>query len=130
MIHLSGLTVRDEYNPDGDIEIKITGLRPGEKLYEELLIGDNVAGTQHPRIMRAEEAYISYEKLEEILLFLRQYIDSHDIESIIKVFVDNISGYSPKAEIQDHLRSIKNNDIIKQDYDNNNVIELSKKPTE
>ena len=130
MIHLSGLTVQDEYNPDGDIEIEITGLRPGEKLYEELLIGDNVTGTQHPRIMRAEEAYIPYEKLEDILLLLQQYIDSHDIESIINVFVDNISGYTPKAEIKDYLWSIRNNEELKQGHKNNNVIELSKKPTE
>lgn len=129
MIHLSGLTVRDEYNPDGDIEIQISGLRPGEKLYEELLIGDNVTGTQHPRIMRAEEDFIPFEELKDKILLLQEYIDSHDIENIIRVFVNIISGYKPEAEINDHLWSIRNNDKIKQS-NNNNVIELSKKPTE
>jgi FlaA1/EpsC-like NDP-sugar epimerase len=62
MIHLSGLTVRDEENPEGDIEIQFTGLRPGEKLYEELLIGSNVTGTEHPMIMRAIEHSLPWVK--------------------------------------------------------------------
>ena len=57
MIHLMGLTVRDDNSPDGDIEVRYTGLRPAEKLYEELLIGSNVMGTEHPGIMRAEEDF-------------------------------------------------------------------------
>ena len=67
MINLTGLTVRDHNNPDGDIEIEFTGLRPAEKLYEELLIGENVSGTEHPRIMRAEEHFVPYEQLEGLL---------------------------------------------------------------
>ena len=67
MVHLSGLTVRDDDHPNGNIEIKFTGLRPGEKLYEELLIGNNPMGTQHPLIMRAMEESISWEKLKPVL---------------------------------------------------------------
>ncbi|END2132197.1 polysaccharide biosynthesis protein, partial [Shigella sonnei] len=61
MIRLSGLSVRDDKNPDGDIAIEVTGLRPGEKLYEELLIGDSVQGTSHPRIMTANEVMLPWQ---------------------------------------------------------------------
>ena len=67
MVHLSGLEIRDEKHPQGDIEIQYTGLRPGEKLYEELLIGDNVSGTNHPRIMRAEEHCLTWSETKELL---------------------------------------------------------------
>ncbi len=66
MIHLSGLEVKNKSNPDGDIEINITGLRPGEKLFEELLIGDNVNKTKHPMIMRAKEEMLSWDELSVI----------------------------------------------------------------
>ncbi len=67
MIHLSGLEIKDEDHPSGEIEISFTGLRPGEKLYEELLIGDKVSETPHPRILRAEEQIISWVELEKML---------------------------------------------------------------
>ncbi|MCW8194219.1 polysaccharide biosynthesis protein [Proteobacteria bacterium 005FR1] len=67
MIHLSGLTLRDEDQPDGDIEIQFTGLRPGEKLFEELLIGDDVSGTEHPRILRAEEKALGWDDMKDLL---------------------------------------------------------------
>ncbi|MDG6404389.1 polysaccharide biosynthesis protein, partial [Pseudomonas quasicaspiana] len=67
MVHLSGLSIRSEKNPQGDISIEFTGLRPGEKLYEELLIGDNVVSTQHPMIMSANEDYLSWEKMKDYL---------------------------------------------------------------
>lgn len=67
MVHLSGLSVRDEANPDGDIEIRVTGLRPGEKLYEELLIGGEVEPTPHPRIMRSREHMIPWDQLQTML---------------------------------------------------------------
>ena len=126
MIHLSGLTVKDEYTPDGDIEIKVTGLRPGEKLYEELLIGDNVTGTQHQRIMRAEEAYIPYDKLEAILSELSEFIKSHDVKAIINVLTSNISGYTPESVIKDYLWSIRENLSSKSiNKTKNNIIELN-----
>ncbi len=80
MIHLMGLTVRDEQHPDGDIEISYTGLRPAEKLYEELLIGNNVTGTQHPMILRAIEHSLPWERvqwmLDEILVAMSRF-DCH-----------------------------------------------------
>ncbi len=127
MIHLTGLTVKDEYNPDGDIEIKITGLRPGEKLYEELLIGDNVTGTQHPRILRAEETYIPFEKLKNILEELQEYIDLHDIKGIVENLINNISGYTPESEIKDYLWTLKETKSKKTSSNkNNNVVTLNK----
>jgi FlaA1/EpsC-like NDP-sugar epimerase len=71
MVALSGLTVRDESHPEGDIEIAVTGLRPGEKLYEELLIGDNPAPTAHPRIMMANETYTPWAELLRRLSLLQ-----------------------------------------------------------
>ena len=67
MIELSGFDLKDQENPSGDIEIEITGLRPGEKLYEELLIGDNVLETRHPRIMKANEDFIPWGELQKFL---------------------------------------------------------------
>ncbi|MCH7551213.1 MAG: polysaccharide biosynthesis protein, partial [Proteobacteria bacterium] len=67
MINLMGLRVQDKENPDGDIEIQFTGLRPAEKLYEELLIGANVTGTEHPRIMRADEDFLPFDVLSALL---------------------------------------------------------------
>jgi FlaA1/EpsC-like NDP-sugar epimerase len=75
MIELSGLAVRDEQNPDGDIEIEITGLRPGEKLYEELLIGNNPKFTLHPQIMRATEVFIPWREFEGKLKSLEISLD-------------------------------------------------------
>jgi FlaA1/EpsC-like NDP-sugar epimerase len=72
MVELSGMTVRDELNPDGDIALTVTGLRPGEKLYEELLIGDNPKPTQHARIMKAHEQFLSWPQLEGQLTRVRQ----------------------------------------------------------
>ncbi|MDD3267382.1 MAG: nucleoside-diphosphate sugar epimerase/dehydratase [Burkholderiales bacterium] len=78
MIYLSGLTVKDIENPLGDIEIKFTGLRPGEKLYEELLIGDNPNVTEHERIMKANESYIAFNELELSIANMRTYIEGNN----------------------------------------------------
>ena len=71
MIHLSGLPPIDNENPDGDIKIKFTGLRAGEKLYEELLIGDNVVQSEHPRIMQAQEESVSLDKDGKFRIFFK-----------------------------------------------------------
>jgi FlaA1/EpsC-like NDP-sugar epimerase len=101
MIELSGLTVRDEQTPDGDIEIEITGLRPGEKLYEELLIGDNPQPTSHPRIMKASEEFIPWTVLEAKLNALEIALNVNDV-SVIRLLMKNlVTGYTPNDEIVD-----------------------------
>ncbi len=103
MIHLSGLEIKDAEHPGGDIEINFTGLRPGEKLYEELLIGDNVSKTGHARIMRAEEHVISWAELEEMLAALEQATKEDDFERVRKILADAVAGFVPQCEIEDVL---------------------------
>ena len=94
MIRLSGLEVRDENQPDGDIAIEYVGLRRGEKLYEELLIGENTTGTKHPRIMKNSEPYLKMSKLDEELLALEEAIGDHDITEIQAILKRTVEGYS------------------------------------
>ncbi|WP_444914260.1 polysaccharide biosynthesis protein [Microbulbifer sp. TRSA007] len=101
LIRLMGHTVRDEENPDGDIEIQLTGLRPGEKLYEELLLGDNVLGTDHPMIMRAEEERLDSEALQLLVSDLRDACGSHDCEQVRRILCRAVKGYSPKQGLVD-----------------------------
>jgi len=103
MIHLSGLEIKDDVNPAGDIEIKFTGLRFGEKLYEELLIGENVSDTLHPRIMRAEEEVITWSELEAIIVNLRMAVQNDDVVGARNILKQSISGFSPQCEICDWL---------------------------
>ncbi len=103
MIHLSGLTIKDEKNPYGDIEIIFTGLRPGEKLFEELLIGANVSETSHPRIMRAEEEVIPWSELQGVISRLDQSVQNHDVDEIRGILRQCVSGYSPQCDICDWL---------------------------
>ncbi|MGR9014822.1 MAG: polysaccharide biosynthesis protein [Gammaproteobacteria bacterium] len=103
MIHLSGLEIKDSEHPNGDIEISFTGLRPGEKLYEELLIGDNVSKTSHARIMRAQEHIIPWGELENMLATLEQAATDDDFERIRTVLADAVSGFVPQCEIEDVL---------------------------
>lgn len=105
MIELSGLTVRDEENPEGDIEILVTGLRPGEKLYEELLIGDNPEPTSHPRIMKAREDYLSWNILECRLAGLRAVLDANDVPAIRSLLQELVSGYRPEERIVDWVHA-------------------------
>jgi len=93
MVELSGLSVRDENNPDGDIAIEITGLRPGEKLYEELLIGDDPAPTSHPRIMRAQERFLPWGELAPRLDELTAHLEAGDLVAVQTWLTDTISGY-------------------------------------
>jgi FlaA1/EpsC-like NDP-sugar epimerase len=101
MIELSGLTVKDEQNPDGDIEIEISGLRPGEKLYEELLIGDNPKPTSHARIMKAHEEFIPWAELEGKLNALQMALNVNDVGIIRLMMQQLVSGYTPNDEIVD-----------------------------
>lgn len=101
MVHLSGLSVRSEKNPQGDIAIEFSGLRPGEKLYEELLIGDNVVQTQHPMIMSANEDHISWEALKVRLDQLLAAVDQDDYMRVRQLLRESVSGYTPDGEIVD-----------------------------
>lgn len=103
MIHLSGLSVRSDKNPHGDITIEFSGLRPGEKLYEELLIGDNVVGTPHPMIMSANEDYLSWDVLKGKLTELLAAVDQDDYKRVRQLLRDTVSGYSPDGEIVDWI---------------------------
>ncbi|PMY59667.1 MULTISPECIES: nucleoside-diphosphate sugar epimerase/dehydratase [Pseudomonas] len=103
MIHLSGLSVRSEKNLHGDISIEFTGLRPGEKLYEELLIGDNVAATQHPMIMSANEDYLSWDVLKIKLTELLSAVDQDDYARVRQLLRDTVSGYTPDGDIVDWI---------------------------
>ncbi len=101
MIELSGLTVKDAENPEGDIEIQITGLRPGEKLYEELLIGDNPKPTMHPRIMKAHEEFIPWAVFEGKLQELEMALNVNDVGVIRTMMQELVTGYVPSDEIVD-----------------------------
>lgn len=103
MIHLSGLSIRSERNPQGDIEIEFTGLRPGEKLYEELLIGENVVSTPHPMIMCASEEHLGWEMLKAKLNELLDCIAADDFSRIRQLLRELVSGYTPEGEIVDWI---------------------------
>jgi FlaA1/EpsC-like NDP-sugar epimerase len=101
MVELSGMMVRDELRPDGDIEFTVTGLRPGEKLYEELLIGDNPKPTQHARIMKAHEQFLSWPLLEQKLNALSIAMSVNDVPVIRGQLQELVSGYVPSGEVVD-----------------------------
>jgi FlaA1/EpsC-like NDP-sugar epimerase len=103
MIHLSGFSVRSEKNQHGDISIQFTGLRPGEKLYEELLIGDNVAATPHPMIMTATEDYLSWDVLKLKLGELLAAVERDDYSQVRQLLRETVSGYNPDGEIVDWI---------------------------
>ena len=104
LIQLSGLSIKDATNPKGDIEITYTGLRPGEKLYEELLIGgDNVHKTEHSRIMTAEEHYLPFDQLSSVLVQLEQACKNGDYMTIREILLNAPTGFNPTTEIVDVL---------------------------
>jgi len=111
MISLAGFQLRDQYNPNGDIEIHYSGLRPGEKLYEELLIGDNVRGTQHPRIMQANEEFIQSDKLSILLDNLKEVLTDDIDEDIKQSLTEIVSGYIPwKDHKNNELKGLESKD--------------------
>jgi len=101
MIELSGLTVKDETNLDGEIEIKTTGLRPGEKLFEELLIGNNPEPTYHPRIMKAHESFTPWEEIKTQLHSLEEVLRLNDVEIIRAKMMHLVPDYTPNSDIVD-----------------------------
>jgi FlaA1/EpsC-like NDP-sugar epimerase len=106
MIHLMGYDIKDSNSYRGDIPIEYTGLRPGEKLYEELMIGEFVTGTEHPKIMRAEEENLSWNTLEELLERLKIACESIDLPAIRSALMEAVDGFEPKEEIADPLWNI------------------------
>ncbi|MGV3742291.1 MAG: polysaccharide biosynthesis protein, partial [Burkholderiaceae bacterium] len=108
MIELSGLTVQDDTDPDGDIGIEITGLRPGEKLYEELLIGDNPGPTSHSRIMKAHEEFLPWPMLDEKLNALRFALNVNDVGILRSMLTQLVAGYTPNGEIVDWVHLEQN----------------------
>jgi FlaA1/EpsC-like NDP-sugar epimerase len=101
MIELSGLSLSSAANPEGDIEITVTGLRPGEKLYEELLIGDNPKPTQHARIMKAHDQFLPWSQLESQLTTLGIALSLNDVPVVRSLLQQLVSGYSPLGEVVD-----------------------------
>jgi len=106
MIELSGLEEKTEENPDGDIEIIFTGLRPGEKLYEELLIGENnVTSTQHPRIMSAQESFMKWEELHQLLGQLDIACSDRNASKIRQLLINAPIDFRPISSNSDHLEN-------------------------
>lgn len=101
MVRLMGLEVKEGDNDSGDIELRYTGLRPGEKLFEELLIGENAHGTAHPRVMKAHEVSIPWEKLSVVLDELRRACDEKDCEAIRELLLNSETGYVPSDKLND-----------------------------
>ncbi|WP_354623238.1 nucleoside-diphosphate sugar epimerase/dehydratase [Psychromonas sp. MME2] len=103
MIHLSGFEVKSDTNPEGDIAIEYSGLRPGEKLYEELLIGDDVTGTEHERIMTANETYLPWSEYSKIIERLDNACHTFDHEAIRHILLNTPTGFNPTDGICDLL---------------------------
>ena len=114
MVELSGLTVKDEQNPHGDIEIAVTGLRPGEKLYEELLIGDNPQPTLHPCIMKAHEEFVHWGDLEVKLVGLEMALKVNNVSVIRQLMQEMVAGYTPSDDIVDWVYLEQEAELIKR----------------
>jgi FlaA1/EpsC-like NDP-sugar epimerase len=129
MIKLSGLSIKDDKNLDGDIEIKIIGLRPGEKLYEELLIGDNPQPTIHKKIQKAQDPFITYNKLKIDLDHLSNLIEENKVFEVKHLLSNLVTSYQSNSKIVDHFyeqQSNSKNDLYSQKINNdkNKVIKI------
>ncbi len=111
MVELSGLQVKNEQNPTGDIEIETTGLRPGEKLFEELLIGDDTQPTQHPRILRAREAFQPWREFELTLQELDHALSAQDVPAARALLAASVHGYQPTGDVVDWVHTTGTNDL-------------------
>jgi len=120
MIKLSGLSIKDDENLDGDIEIKITGLRPGEKLYEELLIGDNPQKTSHEKIQKAQDPFIPFNKLKMDLDHLSNLIEENKVEEVKLILSNLVTSYQSNSKIVDHFYKQQSN--LKTDLNSPKII--------
>jgi len=127
MIHLMGYIIKDERTPNGEIAIEYTGLRPGEKLYEELLIGERVAGTDHPKIMRAEEDYLPWQDLENLLQRLEMACAALDQALIREALSDAIGGFVSKEAASDPILDVQASEKEKAEREGNKVLSLFRK---
>ena len=105
MIHLSGLSEKHEQNPNGDIGIEYSGLRPGEKLYEELLVGDNVEGTDHPRIMTANEIHLSWPETHNLLNRLDKACHEFHVDDVISLLLEAPAAFNKQGDCPDWVRN-------------------------
>jgi len=124
MIHLMGYIIKDERNPNGDIAIEYTGLRPGEKLYEELLIGEQVTGTDHPKIMRAEEDFLSWPEIEVLLKQIEQACASLDQQLIREVLSEAIGGFVSKEPGSDPMLDVASAELLQAEKLDSKVLPL------
>ena len=107
MIELSGFSVRDVAHPEGDIEIVVSGLRPGEKLYEELLLGENPQPTKHSKIKRAQDPFIPWNKLDKDLKNLKKLLNNNKFEMVLLLLQKIVSGYQPNKRVVDWIYTEK-----------------------
>ena len=123
LIRLMGCEIKDKAHPQGDIEIQFTGLRPGEKLYEELLLGDNVTGTGHPKVMRAEESLLPEQEIDLYTSQLRDACDSNDCDAIQQILQKAVTEFDPKDGISDAIwaRRVENG-LIEATVPEDNVV--------
>ena len=112
MIELSGLSIKNQENPDGDIEIEITNLRPGEKLYEELLIGNNPKPTSHNRIMKAHETFLDWQKLEDKIEALTIALNKNDVQIVRQLLRKLVVDYQPTMDVVDWIHLEENQEEL------------------
>ena len=124
MIKLSGLSIKNEKNLDGDIEVKITGLRPGEKLYEELLIGDDPQKTFHEKIQKAKDPFIPFNKLKVDLDLLSNLIEENKVEEVKSMLINLVPSYKSNSKIVDHFYEQKSN--LEYDLKSSKIIDSDK----
>jgi FlaA1/EpsC-like NDP-sugar epimerase len=105
IIKLSGRSVKNSHNPDGDIEIKVTGLRPGEKLYEELVLGDNIRETVHKKIMVASEEFVPWPEFKTVLAILNEAVEKNDLKRVIEIFHKYVKGYRCSDTMENNMEN-------------------------
>jgi FlaA1/EpsC-like NDP-sugar epimerase len=129
MVNLSGLNIQDNENPDGDIKIEIIGLRQGEKLYEELLIGDNPQNTKHKKIKKAQDPFLPWNELSIELEKIEQLMNENDLKEILKILQKLVSGYKPNTDFIKKILTKEDNNRLSKSFEketNNKIIHLKK----